>query len=113
MPPAMTGIARKPHHAAPTAGLWPLPEPAHSRFHRTISKTSPAGTPEAAFARHPDDTVSVSMNYPWLNTRLTDYVARIQKSAVALHKPTQEHAIAVHDGRHPTSWLPIRPGVAF
>lgn len=53
------------------------------------------------------------MNYPWLNTRLTDYVARIQKSAAALHKPTQEHAIAVHDSRHPTSWLPIRPGVAF
>lgn len=53
------------------------------------------------------------MNYPWLNTRLTDHVAQIQKSAAGINKPTQEHAIEVHDGRHPTSWLPIRPGVPF
>ncbi len=70
-------------------------------------------TRKGPFARHPDETVSVSIKYPWLNTRLTDYVAQIQKSAAGINKPTQEHAIEVHDGRHPTSWLPIRPGVPF
>ncbi|WP_099181984.1 carbohydrate porin [Gluconobacter frateurii] len=71
-------------------------------------------TRKGTFKNRPDDTVSLGMKFLWVNAKISNWVAQLQKDgATGLYRPSGEHAIELNYGWRPTPWLLIRPGAQY
>jgi len=62
----------------------------------------------------PNDTISLGGKVLFVNGKLTNYVAQIEKNGTTgVVKPSQEPQIEFNYGWRPSPWLTVRPGVQY